>query len=179
MLKRENAVVVVVDVQDRLLPHIRKHEEVTEAVAKLIRGCRVLGVPVVVTEQYPEGLGPTNRLLKEEFDRWEPIVKSTFSCCGEGSFVEAVEKTGRKEVLLCGIEAHVCVYQTARDLLEKGYRVHLLVDGVSSRRKIDRKTAVARMVSMGAILATVEMALFEMLEVSGTEEFKKISKIVK
>jgi len=179
MLKRENAVLVVVDVQDRLLPHIRKHDDVTEAIARMIRGCKVLGVPILVTEQYPEGLGPTNELLKAEFETWEPIVKATFSCCGEIPFPEALEKTGRKDVLLCGIETHVCVYQTARDLIEKGYRVHLLVDGASSRRKIDRKTAIRRMESMGVHLCTVEMTLFEMLHVSGTDEFRKIVRIVK
>lgn len=179
MLTRENALLVVVDVQERLLPHIRKNEELAAAVAKMIRGCRVLGVPVLVTEQYPEGLGPTIPSVAELVEPWEPIVKGTFSCCGEEPFPEAVKRAGRKDVLLCGIETHVCVYQTARDLLERGYRVHLLVDAVSSRKKIDRKTAIARMETMGASLATVEMALFEMLRVSGTDEFKRIIRIVK
>lgn len=179
MPRREETVLVVVDVQERLLPHIRKNEEMTEATVRLIRGCKALGVPIVVTEQYPQGLGPTTPAVKAEIEPWAPIVKASFSCCGEGAFNEAIRNAGRKDALLCGIETHVCVYQTARDLLEQGYRVHLVVDAVSSRRKIDRETAIRRMETMGAALTTVEMALFELLRVSGTAEFKAISKIVK
>ena len=161
------------------MPTIVDANRVIENSAILLRMADGLELPYLVTEQYPEGLGPTNELLKSEFETWEPIVKATFSCCGETPFPEALEKTGRKDVLLCGIETHVCVYQTARDLIEKGYRVHLLVDGASSRRKIDRRTAIRRMESMGVHLCTVEMTLFEMLHVSGTDEFRKIVRIVK
>lgn len=179
MLKRENALLLVIDIQEKLFPHIRRHDELAEAVGRMIRGCGVLGVPVLVTEQYPEGLGKTIASVAGEAGEETPLTKMTFSCCGEESITSAIAGTGRKDVILCGIETHVCVYQTARDLVEEGYRVHLLTDGVSSRRKNDRKTAIARIGSMGVLLCTVEMALFEMLHLSGTDEFRKIIRIVK
>jgi len=179
MLKRENALLLVVDIQANLFPHILRHDEMADAVVRTIRGCKVLGVPVVVTEQYPKGLGPTVKEIQAEFDPFEPIVKSTFSCCGDGGFLDAIEKTGRKEIILCGIEAHVCIYQTARDLVEAGYDVHLLVDGISSRTQENRGVAIRKMENLGVHLTTMEMALFEMLVACDVPDFKPILKVVK
>jgi len=179
MLKREDALLLVVDIQANLFPHIQRHEGVADAVVRTIRGCKVLGVPVMVTEQYPKGLGPTIPEIREEFDPFDPIVKSTFSCCGDKGFLEAIEKSGRKEIILCGIEAHVCIYQTARDLLEAGYAVHLLVDGIGSRSQENRGVAIRKMELLGIQLTTMEMALFEMLVACDAPDFKPILKVVK
>jgi nicotinamidase-related amidase len=179
MLIRDDALLLVVDVQERLLPHIHEHEEMLKNTSVLVRGAQVLGLPVTVTEQYRKGLGPTAPLLSGLFEPFEPLEKSAFSCLGDAGIEKALAASGRRQVLLCGIEAHVCVYQTARDLIAAGYTVHLAADCVSSRSPRNRRIAVRRMETMGARLTTAEMALFEMLVVSGTDEFKAISKIVK
>ena len=106
-------------------------------------------------------------------------MKSTFSCCGDKGFLQAIEKSGRKEIILCGIEAHVCIYQTARDLIEAGYAVHLLVDGIGSRSQENRGVAIRKMELLGIQLTTMEMALFEMLVACDAPDFKPILKVVK
>ncbi len=179
MVNRDNSVLLVVDVQERLLPHIHEHEPLLENISKMVRGAQVLGIPLVVTEQYRKGLGPTSEAISELLTPFEPLGKSAFSCAADDGIRKRLAEIGKRHVLLSGIEAHVCVYQTARDLIGQGYTIHLLADCVSSRSPRNRKLAVRRMEKMGARLTSVEMALFEMLVVSGTDEFRAISKIVK
>lgn len=169
---------VVVDVQERFRPVVHEWDWMLENIVRLIRGCRVLDVPVVVTEQYPKGLGGTVSEIKGVLG-FTPVVKNAFSCFGEPSFNDTLKELGRKNIVLCGIEAHVCVFNTALDALEDGYNVHLAADAVSSRKKSDRRTAVRRMTQEGVRLASVEMLLFQMLKEAGSEEFKKIQEIVK
>jgi nicotinamidase-related amidase len=178
-LRREDALLVVIDIQTKLHVHMQDREAFTGAAARAIRGCRALGVPVLVTEQYPEGVGRTIDEIRVEIEGYAPILKTSFSCCGENAFVGAIEKSGRRQIVLCGIESHVCVYQTARDLLEKGYEVYLLADAVSSRHEKDREFALRALERMGVRLVTTEMALFDLLHVAGTDDFRKILKIVK
>lgn len=181
-LDRNNAILAVIDVQERLMAVIHGAAEVEANVARLVRGARVLGVPSVVTEQYPKGIGPTTVAVREamaEAGVGEPLQKMCFSSFGSEEFARELRHAGRRQVILCGVEAHVCVYQTCRDLLGEGYEVHIVADAVSSRTERNRDLALRRMSTDGALVTTTEMALFEMTVASGTEEFRAISKLVK
>jgi len=179
-LERSRAALVVVDAQERLFPHIHAHEALEQALVTLVKGVRELALPVVVTEQYVKGLGSTIPAVQDALgEAYQPLEKMSFSCCGDNRFLEALLATGRSDVILCGIETHVCVYQTATDLLDRGYRVHLVTDAVSSRTPENRDLAIQRLLNAGVTPTSVEMLLFELLGVSGTPEFKAISKLVK
>jgi nicotinamidase-related amidase len=179
-LEPDRTALVVVDVQERLFPHVHDHTDLERELIRLARGTRELGLPTVVTEQYVKGLGSTIATLRDALgEAYEPLEKMSFSCCGDNRFLDALVATGRSDVILCGIEAHVCVYQTATDLLDRGYRVHLVTDAVSSRTRANRDLALRRLEAAGVILTGVEMLLFELLGVSGTPEFKAISRLVK
>lgn len=181
-LDRNDAVLVVIDVQERLMPVIHERFEVEANVERLVRGAHVLGIPAIVTEQYVKGLGPTVEPLRralEETNGYRPIEKDCFSAHGCAAFAAQLAALDRRQVLLAGVEAHVCVYQTARDLLASGLKVWLIADAVSSRTARNRDLALQRLVSEGARLSSTEMALFELLVVSGTDEFRAISRLVK
>jgi len=178
MLTCDKAVLVVVDVQGKLARLMHEAEALFDRVARLVRGAAVLEVPVIVTEQNPAGLGPTVEEIRPLLPA-AAIAKTAFSCCGEPAFVRALEAAGRRQVLLAGIETHVCVYQTARDLLESGYEVHVVADAVSSRSVRNRDIGLTKMQAAGAEVTSVETALFEMLAVAEGPRFKAILKIVK
>ncbi|MBV9492737.1 MAG: hydrolase [Acidobacteria bacterium] len=181
-LNRADAVLLVIDVQERLMPVIHEHEEVERNVDRLLRGARILDLPALVTEQYPKGLGatvePVRRALLETYG-YRPIEKSCFSAWGCGELHAELRTLRRKQVLLAGVEAHVCVYQTAVDLVANGHEVFLIADAISSRTARNRDLALQRMLTEGAKLASTEMALFELLVEAGTEEFRAISRLVK
>jgi len=179
-LDRARTACVLVDVQSRLFPHIHGHEELETELVRLVRALRVLEVPSVVTEQYVRGLGPTLPSLVDALgDAYAPTEKMAFSCCGESAFHELLDAPDCRHAPLTGIETHVCVYQTALDLVARGYYVHLVSDAVGSRTSRNRDLAIRRMEGAGAIPTSVEMALFELLRVSGTDEFRAVSKLVK
>jgi nicotinamidase-related amidase len=181
-LERDRAVLIVIDVQEKLARVIHQYDTVERNIDRLVRGCQILGVPAVLTEQYPKGLGATTAVVKRAFDESygiEPIEKMCFSNYGCAQFVGALEALGRRQVLVAGIEAHVCVYQTVRDLLAAEYQVTVIADAVSSRTPENRDMALRRMSDDGAQIASTEMALFEMTVEAGTEEFRKISALVK
>ena len=178
-LERDKAAVVVVDIQERLMAAMKHAKKVYRNTNIILEASKALGLPVVVTEQYPKGLGHTVEDVKSCLPAYEPIEKITFSCCGEDSFMDAVEETGRKQVILVGSETHVCVYQTCLDLLEAGYSVHLLRDAVCSRAKENFLAALELMRQAGAVITTTETVLFQMLVKAGGDEFKAISKLVK
>ena len=168
---------LVVDIQEKLVPAIADGKRVVFNSRRLIDGAKVLGIPVVATEQYPKGLGPT---VPELADRLGPIPdKLTFSCSGCPEVFEKLREDGIHKILVVGIEAHVCVQQTVLDLLGDGWRVYLAVDAISSRYALDRDTAFRRMDSSGAVLTTTEAALFEWCYIAGTPEFKEISRLVR
>jgi hypothetical protein len=146
-------------------------------VSRLIRGAKVLGLPIVATEQYPEGIGPTVEEIRSLLPDVPPLPKMTFSCCGNPDFVPRIGT--RSQILLAGIETHVCVYQTCRDLLAAGYEVHVIADAVSSRSRESFDHALRRMRDRGATINTVEMALFELLGSAEGAEFRTILRIVK
>ncbi len=181
-LDRQNAVLVVIDVQEKLMPVIDRAEEVARNVDRLVRGCHLLGVPPILTEQYVRGLGPTIEPLRKAFDEtagYRPIEKACFSAYGCEPFAAQLAALGRQQVLVAGVEAHVCVWQTVSDLLGKGLQVTLIADAVSSRSPENKEIALRRMASEGVKLSSTEMALFELAVVSGTEEFRAISRLVK
>ena len=183
MLESKNTLLVLVDLQVKLARVINEPESLIESVRKLVRGARVLGVPIVWTEQNPAGLGSTvpeiAELLTGEPAGDGPISKLSFSCCGEARFTDALDRLGRKQVLLAGIESHVCVYQTAADLLAGGYEVQVVADAVSSRTPQNKAIALAKMRAAGADITSVEAALFELLKIAEGPTFKEILKIVK
>ena len=179
MLQSDSTILVVIDVQDKLFRVMPDREALANNLGKLIRGAQVLGVPLIVTEQNPKGLGPTIAELASLMPAVSPIPKLSFSCCGEGRFLLELKALKRRQVLLAGIELHVCVYQTALELLALGYEVQVVADGVASRRAQNREIGLARLRDSGVSLTTAEMVLFELLKVAEGDVFKEISKIVK
>lgn len=141
--------------------------------------CKILNLPVFVTEQYPEGIGPTAAALSTGLGQCPIISKRTFSCCREPLFMKALEETGRNQIIIIGIETHVCVYQTAADLLQKGYKVQTVADAVGSRAIANKKIGLDRMQALGAEISSVESAIFELLETSACPEFKQILRLIK
>lgn len=179
ILKRKQTALLIVDVQEKINAVMLDREFLLNNIVKLIRGCQILDVPIFITEQYPKGLGPTESAIMEALGHATPLQKMTFSCCGATELLPSLKTKHIKQVMVTGIEAHVCVQQTALDLLAQGYQVHVIRDGVSSRKTTDAEAALARMQNAGAVLNTTEAALFEMLERAGTPQFKEISCLVK
>ena len=174
-LERERAALVVVDVQEAFRPAVQDFEQVAAETAKLIDGARALGLPIVVTEQYPKGLGKTVPEVADHLDGVEPVDKVCFSAARADGF----DLGGRDQALLCGIEAHVCVSQTAHDLLERGVEVHVAQDAVTSRTEENKQVGLHKMERSGAIVTSVETALFELVGAAGSEEFKQVQRLVK
>ncbi|MCF8379732.1 MAG: hydrolase [Bacteroidales bacterium] len=175
----EESAGLIIDIQEKLFPHIADHDQLAVNTGILIEGLKILEVPIVVTEQYVKGLGSTipsiSTLLKEN----KAFEKMSFSCCDEFSFSKELEQLNKKYIIIAGIESHVCVLQTAIDLMKKGYQAVVIEDCVSSRRINDKNISIARMRQEGVIISTYESILFELTKVSGNEKFKAISKLVK
>lgn len=178
-INRDESVGLVIDIQERLLPHIDQYKEVLNRTGILLEGLKILEVPVLLTEQYRKGLGETVKEVREHMADFNPMEKMTFSCCDDDSFSKALIETGMTNVLICGIETHVCVLQTTLDLLEQGYQPVVVEDCTSSRNPEDKRVAIERMRQEGALITTSESILFEMTRISGTNQFKSISKLVK
>ena len=175
VLDRERAALVVVDVQEAFRPAVLAFEVVAANAAALVRGAGILGIPVLATEQYPKGLGRTVPEVAEHLNGVEPLEKTCFSAAE----AEGFDLGGRSQALLCGIESHVCVSQTAHDLLDRGLEVHVARDAVSSRTEENRELGLHKMESAGAVLTSVETALFELLGAAGSDEFKQVQALVK
>ncbi|MBP3384488.1 MAG: hydrolase [Firmicutes bacterium] len=179
LMNREDTLLVIIDCQTKLMPAIKDNDEIEETVVKLTKGAKVLDLPVIVTQQYTKGLGPTVDSLNEILGEYEPVEKTSFSACGAPEFVEAIKAAGKKNILMTGVETHICVEQTTLDLLEAGYNVYLIEDCVGSRKKHDKKIACQRMAAAGAVVTTYEAALYEILRGAKEEGFKAISAIIK
>jgi nicotinamidase-related amidase len=177
LLARSDAVLVVVDVQERINAVMADQGHLAR-IAALVEACALLGVPVIATEQYPKGLGPTVAELAQRLPG-PPLVKDTFSCAREPAVRAALEATGRRQAIVVGIEAHVCVLQTALDLAAAGCQVHVPHDAICSRRPVDKGWALERMAAAGVAVSTTESALFELLERCGTDEFKAVSRMIR
>jgi nicotinamidase-related amidase len=178
-LTRANAGLVVVDVQERLLPAIFEQQRVVQNTMRLIQGAAVLRVPVFATEQYRKGLGPTVPEVAAVIPGFAPLEKLAFSACGATGFIPTLRNKQVSEVILCGIEAHVCVSQTCLDLLDEGFRVFVVADAVSSRTPENYRYGLDRMRAAGAVIVSTEMVLFELVEQAGTAEFKQVLTLVK
>ena len=175
-LKVEDTALLVVDIQEKLLPKIMQASEVLRNASFLVNAAKVLGVPVIATEQYPKGLGPTVEPIRGLLTTvWE---KKTFSAVAEGGALDFLKSDARIKVVVVGIEAHICVMQTVLDLLNQGFHVFVCVDAVSSRYAIDVKIALKRMQQAGAILVTAETCVYEWLETAANPAFKEISGMV-
>lgn len=179
MLKVDNTVLVVVDVQEKLAAAMHDRDFLIENTAKLVKGAKILGLPIILSEQNPKGLGLTVPAVGESVPDLKPITKLSFSCCGQPEFMNAIASAAKNQVLICGIESHVCVYQTVADLLNLGYEVHVVADAVSSRTPENRKIGLEKCKELGATRTSVETALFEMLKIAEGNEFKQILKVVK
>ena len=179
-LRPESALLLLVDVQERLQPTIHDDARLRQRAAALARGCALLGVPIYVTEQYPKGRGHTVPELADAVSAAGGVLEKTeFSCVANESIRARVEAAGRQDVLLAGVEAHVCVLQTALDLLEAGYRVHLVEDAVGSRTPENREIGIARARRHGADPASVESVLFELMGTSRHPRFKDVQALIK
>jgi nicotinamidase-related amidase len=181
-LERSNSLLLVIDVQEKLMPVIDAHEAVVRNIERLVRGSHILGVPALLTEQYVKGLGPTIETVQRAFAEtigYRPIEKQCFSAHGCEAFIAQLAAIGRRQILVAGVETHVCVYQTVVDLLAAEYDVTVIADAVSSRTPENRNIGLQRMLAEGAKISSTEMALFELLVVSGTDEFRSVSKLVK
>jgi nicotinamidase-related amidase len=176
---RERAALVVIDIQDRLFPTISGNELLVKNAVRLIRGCQVLKVPVLVTEQYPKGLGRTLPEIASAVGQSLRFEKTAFSACGAEGIESALEAGDIKDVIVCGIETHVCVSQTCLDFLEHGLRCFVVSDAASSRNPNDHRLALERMRDSGAIITSTEMMLFELLRQAGTPEFKAVQALIK
>lgn len=181
LLDRERSTLLVVDVQARLAPAVKDGDGVVARVGILLDAARRLGVPAIVSEQYPKGLGSTVEPLASRLEGAgvEVIAKTAFSCAREPRLAEALVAKDRRQVVLCGMETHVCVLQTALDLQERGYAVHVAADAVGSRDTARRDLGLARMRHAGCTIVDSEMVVFEWLGAAGTDEFKEVSKLIK
>ncbi|MFH1701263.1 MAG: hydrolase [Candidatus Zixiibacteriota bacterium] len=179
MLKLENTALAVVDIQGKLAGLMYEKDKLFENAVKMIKGAQVLELPILWNEQVPDKLGGTIPQIKELLDKIQPMAKSTFSCCGNEGFIKALTQTGRRQIIVIGIETHICVYQTVIDLLNASYEVYVPADAVSSRTMDNKHFGLTAMKDAGAKITTVEMALFEILQKAGGDQFKQIAGIVK
>ena len=177
MLTCESTVLIIVDIQGNLARVMDDQTFLIENNRKLIKGMHVLGIPILITEQNP--LGATIPEIADLLPGVRAITKDTFSCCAEEKFMSAVRAMNRRQILMTGIEAHVCVYQTAMDLLARGYEVHLAADAVSSRTARNREIGIRKLITAGAVLTSAEMALFELLKTAADPKAKDIFRIIK
>ncbi|HVR84714.1 MAG TPA: isochorismatase family protein [Planctomycetota bacterium] len=179
LLRRDQAVLVLVDVQERLHAEMRRRDEVGVQLVKLAEAARILQVPVLVTEHAAKAFGPTIEPVRAALESVAPLAKMVFSCFGSEGFRSKLESLGRKQVVLAGYETHVCVCQTALDARAAGYQVHLVRDASASRTDVDYGVGVEKMAGAGVVPATAETVIFELLEKAGTEEFRALLPIIK
>ncbi|WP_448204760.1 hydrolase [Azospirillum sp. sgz302134] len=179
LLSSERSVLLVVDVQERLMPAILESARVARNVGILLKAAKALDVPVLATEQYPKGLGPTVEPLRDLLPPDSVVEKITFSCTGEPAFLDRLARIGRDQIVLCGAEAHVCVLQTALSLAAMGRTVALAADATSSRAASNLDLAIARMRGHGVEIVSTEMVVFEWMERAGTPSFKAVSALIK
>jgi nicotinamidase-related amidase len=178
-LNKKDAVLVIVDVQQRLASAMKHRARVAENIQHLIEAAKLLDFPAMVTEQYPKGLGPTIDEIRGALPAYNPLEKMTFDCCGDKAFVDEVAAMKRSKIILTGMETHVCVLQTCLSLLHKGYGVHVVQDAVCSRTRENYRTGLELMRDGGAVITCTETVLFQLMEKAATPEFKALSKRIK
>jgi nicotinamidase-related amidase len=174
-----DSILVVIDAQEKLVRMIHNREEVTETITRMLAFAPIFDIPVVLTEHYPQGLGYTVDDVKKAAPVYEPILKRIFSCFGVPEFSDTLAQAGRKRLLVVGIETHICVSQTVHDALHRGYQVHVIADGVGTRRQEDHEIALSRLRQAGAVITTSEALIYEVTLRADTDEFKKVLDLVK
>jgi nicotinamidase-related amidase len=179
MLDIKKCTLVVVDVQGKLAQLMHDKETLFKNVQILIKAAKILDIPILWSQQCPDSLGPTKPEIAQLLTNCEPINKAAFSCCGEENFNIKLNESSRQQVILCGIETHVCIYQTAFDLLRKGFSVDVIADAVSSRTRGNKEIGLQRMSTEGVNISSTEMALFELLRTAEHPQFKNIAMLIK
>jgi nicotinamidase-related amidase len=180
ILDNSKAALLVVDVQEGFRTAIPDFSLIASRISTAVRGFTILERPILVTEQYPKGLGHTAEEIQLVLpDSAEVFEKSAFSSCGAAGFVGRLREKGIEQVVVCGIETHICVNQTAHDLLKEGFQVHLLTDCVASRFEHDRRAGLQKIFASGAVSSSIEMALFELMRDAGHEKFKQIQELIR
>ena len=179
MLTPADTALVIVDVQGKLAQIMDEKEALFHHLATMVKGAKVLALPILWVEQLPDKLGPTIPEIADHLAHLHPISKNSFSCYGEPAFVDALAATGCRNVIVMGIEAHICVYQTVRHLLDKGFHVEVIADAVSSRKAHNKVIALEKMQQCGAALTSTEMVLFELQGVAEGERFRHLLSVIK
>jgi nicotinamidase-related amidase len=179
MLDLNNTALIIIDVQGKLADLMYEKETLFKNLTQLVKGALLLKIPILMTEQNPRGLGPTIPEIMDLLTDIDPIPKMSFSCCAEEGFMERLKGIDRKQLLITGIESHICVYQTAMDLVDMDYEVQVVSDAVSSRLPENRSIALQRMGDAGVKQTSVEMALFELVKTAEHTDFRKLSSIIK
>jgi nicotinamidase-related amidase len=180
LLDSANAVLMVIDIQERFVPIIPEAERLIDRTVIMVQAADALGIPVIVTEQYPQGLGHTTARLREALPKAQQYLEKTaFGCLGDAEIEKHLDALDRQQVMVCGLETHVCVNQTVHQLLEAGYEVHLIADALASREKAHYEIGLAKMVRSGAVHSCVEMALFELMRGSTHPQFKALQGLIK
>ncbi len=179
LLVKENTGLLIIDVQEKLMEVMGQKKRVTENIVKLLNLSRLYDLPVILTEQYPKWLGPTLPEVKEFLPSYEPIDKLHFNCCDVDTFNARLEPEGLKNIILTGVESHICVFQTCFSLLERGYSVHVPQDAVDSRTEENWRVGLGLMKETGALITSTEAVIYQVLKKAGTKEFKEMLKIIK
>jgi nicotinamidase-related amidase len=178
ILEPKDTVLLIIDIQEKLFRTIEGRPEIEKNAIKAVKLAKVFGLPMLVTEQYPKGLGPTIPTIAQELGSFAPIPKTEYSAFGQPPFVSALAATGRKTVMLLGIEAHICVTQTALDAIANGYKVHVIADAVGSSKERSKDIGIGRMQQAGAVISSIESAAFDLMGKAKTKEFEEISKFL-
>ncbi len=177
--RREDSLVLVIDIQQAMLKIIDDWEQVAWKVSQITRAAEIFHIPVLVTEQYPKGLGPTIPQVLQAIRSPEVFIKEHFSACQEDGFIESLRSSGRSRIIVVGMEAHVCVLQTALDLIQSGFEVQIVLDAVSSRAALNRDIGIELLRQAGAVITSTEIVLFGWIHRSNTEEFRRVHPILK
>ncbi len=179
ILDSKQAMLLIVDVQESFRKQLKDLDNLTRNITILAEAAKILKVPVVLTEQYPQGLGKTIAEIAACLGEHKYFDKTAFSCCQANGFMDMMESLGRNQVIVCGIEAHVCVNQTVHELMQQDYVVHVVADAIASRSQRNKDIGWEKMIASGAVPSCVEIALFEMLGESNSEQFKAVQRLVK
>ena len=179
MFSCDQSVLLVVDVQGKLASLMFEKEKILENIRLLIKAAKILGIPILWTEQAPDKIGKTVPEIAKHMRGYSPIVKSSFSCCGEKIFLDALKKLKRHQIIVAGIETHVCVYQTVADLVKRKYQVQVVADAVSSRTQENKLYGLERIKQEGGLITCLEMVCCELLKKAGGEKFKGILQLIK
>jgi nicotinamidase-related amidase len=178
-LLTKECILVIIDIQEKLFPYVKEKDKILQQIKKLIQFAIIMKIPIVLTEHYPQGLGPTIKEIKTTLPGYNPIKKITFSAFRSEEFTQRIQDTKIKTLVFCGIESHICIEQTVLDGISLGFKTHIISDAISSRKEHDLQIGIHKMQQCGGIMSTTEMAIYEILERADTTEFKEVLKIIK